>query len=223
MYDWLAAVARWLEVNVISLPIYFAAPAMIVIGTLDSSLLSLPEINDYLVVGRCFKYPHAAFYFPLFAATGSVIGCNILYSIIRRGGQAVLRKRFPLQSIKRVERAYERFGFLAIGIPAILPPPLPFKIFVATAGALEYPRWKFLLTVMIARSFRYYVEGILAVYYGRRVLVFMKDNGLVIVSIVGTLVLIGLIIYLVVWMRQSPRAAVNAETDEVSQVKGSPD
>jgi membrane protein YqaA with SNARE-associated domain len=223
MYDWLAAVARWLEVNVISLPIYFAAPAMIVIGTLDSSLLSLPEINDYLVVGRCFKYPHAAFYFPLFAATGSVIGCNILYSIIRRGGQAVLRKRFPLQSIKRVEHAYERFGFLAIGIPAILPPPLPFKIFVATAGALEYPRWKFLLTVMIARSFRYYVEGILAVYYGRRVLVFMKDNGLVIVSIVGTLVLIGLIIYLVVWMRRSPRAVVNAETDEVSQVKGSPD
>jgi len=222
MYDWLAAVARWLEVNVISLPIYFAAPAMIVIGTLDSSLLSLPEINDYLVVGRCFKYPTAAFYFPLFAATGSVIGCNILYTIVRRGGQAVLRKRFPLQSIKRVEKAYERFGFLAIGIPAILPPPLPFKIFVATAGALEYPRWKFLLTVMIARSFRYYLEGILAVYYGRRVLLFMKDNGLVIVSIVGTLVLIGLIIYLVVWMRRSPRA-VNAEIEEVSEVKGSPD
>jgi len=223
MYDWLAAIARWLEVNVISLPIYFAAPAMIVIGTLDSSLLSLPEINDYLVVGRCFKYPSAVFYFPLFAATGSVIGCNILYTIVRRGGQAVLRKRFPLQSIKRVERAYERFGFLAIGLPAILPPPLPFKIFVATAGALEYPRWKFLVTVMIARSFRYYVEGILAVYYGRRVLLFMKDNGLVIVSIVGTLVLIGLIIYFIVWMRRSPRAPVDAAADEVSEVKGSPD
>ena len=223
MYDWLLAVARWLEVNVIGLPIYFAAPAMIIIGALDSSLLSLPEINDYLVVGRCYKDPTAAFYFPLFAAIGSVIGCNLLYTIVRRGGQAVLRKRFNLENIKRVERAYERFGFLAIGIPAILPPPLPFKIFVATAGALEYPRWKFLLTVMIARSFRYYLEGILAVYYGRRVLVFMKDNGLVIVSIVGTLVLIGLIIYLVVWMRRSPRAAVNAETDEVSEVKGSPD
>jgi membrane protein YqaA with SNARE-associated domain len=223
MYDWLAAIARWLEVNVISLPIYFAAPAMIVIGALDSSLLSLPEINDYLVVGRCFKYPSAVFYFPLFAAIGSVIGCNILYTIVRRGGQAVLRKRFPLQSIKRVERAYERFGFLAIGLPAILPPPLPFKIFVATAGALEYPRWKFLLTVMIARSFRYYVEGILAVYYGRRVLLFMKDNGLVIVSIVGTLVLIGLIVYFIVRQRGYARAPVDAPADEVSEVKGSPD
>jgi membrane protein YqaA with SNARE-associated domain len=210
MYDWLAAIARWLEVNVIGLPIYFAAPAMIIIGALDSSLLSLPEINDYLVVGRCYKDHTAAFYFPLFAAIGSVVGCNLLYMIVRRGGQAVLRKRFPLQSIKRVERAYERFGFLAIGIPAILPPPLPFKIFVATAGALEYPRWKFLITVMIARSLRYYVEGILAVYYGRRVLIFMKDNGLVIVSIVATLILIGLIIYFVIKRRSAP-AAVTAD------------
>jgi len=203
MYDWLAAIARWLEVNVIGLPFYLAAPAMIVIGALDSSLLSLPEINDYLVIGRCFKDPSAAFYFPLFAATGSVIGCNLLYTIVRRGGQAVLRKRFPLQSIKRVEQAYERFGFFAIAIPAILPPPLPFKIFVATAGALEYPRWKFLLTVMVARSLRYYVEGILAVYYGRRVLLFMKDNGLVIISIVATLLLLGGLVYFLIKRRRT--------------------
>lgn len=206
MTDWLLSIARWLEVNVIGLPIYLAGPAMVIIGALDSSLLSLPEINDYLVVGRCFKDPTAAYYFPLFAATGSVLGCNLLYTIVRRGGQAVLRKRFPVASIKRVERAYERFGFLAIGIPAILPPPLPFKIFVATAGALEYPRWKFLLTVMIARSFRYYVEGILAVFYGRRVLLFMKDNGLIIISIVGALALIGLVVYIVVKRRRGPAA-----------------
>jgi membrane protein YqaA with SNARE-associated domain len=221
MYDWLAAIARWLEVNVIGLPIYFAAPAMIVIGALDSSLLSLPEINDYLVVGRCFKHPSAAFYFPLFAATGSVIGCNLLYSIVRRGGQAVLRKRFNLENIKRVERAYERFGFLAIGIPAILPPPLPFKIFVATAGALEYPRWKFLVTVMIARAFRYYVEGILAVFYGRRVLLFMKDNGLVVISIVATIILIALIIYFLVTRRLN--AVANAGAEESSQTERTPD
>lgn len=207
MADWLLSIARWLEVNVIGLPIYLAAPAMIIIGALDSSLLSLPEINDYLVVGRCFRQPSAVYYFPLFAATGSVLGCNLLYSIVRRGGQAVLRRKFPIASIKRVERAYERFGFFAIAIPAVLPPPLPFKIFVATAGALEYPRWKFLLTVMIARSFRYYVEGILAVFYGRRVLLFLRDNGLVIVSIVATLALIALGVYILIKRRRGPAAA----------------
>ena len=216
--DWLLGIARWLEENVISMPLYLAAPAMVIIGALDSSLLSLPEINDYLVVGRCYKYPSAVFYFPLFAAAGSVIGCNILYTIVRRGGQAVLRKRFNLNSIKKVERAYERFGFLAIGIPAILPPPLPFKIFVATAGALEYPRWKFLLTVMIARSFRYYVEGILAVFYGQRVLLFLKDNGLIIISIAGSVVLVGVIIFLV-----RRRRSVHALVDEEPAVERTAD
>jgi membrane protein YqaA with SNARE-associated domain len=198
MSDWFGSIARWLEQNVISLPIYYAGPAMVVIGALDSSLLSLPEINDYLVVGRCYKYPGAVFYFPLFAAAGSVLGCWLLYSIMRRGGQALLRKRFNLESIQRVEQAYARFGFLAIAIPAILPPPLPFKVFVATAGTLEYPRWKFLLTVMIARSVRYYVEGILAVFYGRRVLLFLRDNGLAVLAVVAAAAIIAILIYMLV-------------------------
>jgi len=207
MFDWLTAIGTWLEQYVISVPIYYAAPAMVLIGALDSSLLSLPEINDYLVVGRCYKYPSAVFYFPLFAAGGSVLGCWLLYTIMRRGGQAVLRKRFKPERIQKVEQAYARFGFLAIAIPAILPPPLPFKIFVATAGTLEYPRWKFLLTVMIARSFRYYVEGILAVFYGRRVLLFMKDNGLVVLMIVGAVVVIGVLVFVLVNRWRAKKAA----------------
>jgi membrane protein YqaA with SNARE-associated domain len=223
MFDWLVSIGRLLERHVISMPIYLAAPAMIVIGALDSSLLSLPEINDYLVVGRCIKYPTAAFYFPLFAATGSVLGCNLLYSIMRRGGQAVLRRRFSVASIKRVETAYARFGFLAIAVPAILPPPLPFKIFVATAGTLEYPRWKFLITVMVARSLRYYVEGILAVFYGRRVLLFMKDNGLVVISIVASLVLIGLVIYLLVNRRKGSLQATEQSDTSHSESFNNPE
>lgn len=204
MFDWLKPIGHWLERYVISLPIYYAAPAMIVIGALDSSLLSLPEINDYLVVGRCINEPSAVFYFPLFAAIGSLIGCWLLYSIMQRGGQAVLRRRFKRANIERVERAYARYGFLAIAIPALLPPPMPFKIFVATAGTLEYPRRKFLVTVMIARSFRYYVEGVLAVFYGRRVLLFLKDNGLVILSLVAAGGLLLLLVYTFV-NRRNPR------------------
>ena len=209
MFDWLRTIGLWLEQYVISVPIYIAAPAMVVIGALDSSLLSLPEINDYLVVGRCIKDPSAVFYFPLFAAGGSVLGCWLLYSIMRRGGQALLRKRFKPESIQRVERAYARFGFLAIAIPAILPPPLPFKIFVATAGTLEYPRWKFLMTVMLARSFRYYVEGILAVFYGRRVLLFLKDNGLVVLSIVASVLVVALLVYVLINRRRASAVATS--------------
>jgi membrane protein YqaA with SNARE-associated domain len=217
MSDWLQSIARWLNQYIISVPLYVAGPAMVLIGALDSSLLSLPEINDYLVVGRCIKYHSAVFYFPLFAALGSVIGCFLLYSIMRRGGQALLRKRFKPESIKKVERAYERYGLLAIAIPAILPPPLPFKIFVATAGTLEYPRWKFLMTVMLARSFRYYVEGTLAVFYGERVLRFLRHNGLLIVSVVAALVLLGFVIYLIVNRRKLPKPTTELIPDTVDR------
>ncbi len=184
---------------------------MVIIGALDSSLLSLPEINDYLVVARCHSDHSAVFYFPLFAAAGSVLGCLLLYTIMRRGGQAVMRKRFRADHIERVERAYARFGILALAIPALLPPPMPFKIFVATAGALEYSRWRFVITIMAARSVRYYIEGALAVFYGQRVVTFLKDNGLMMLSVVVAIFLIVLVIYLI-WNRIKP-SQVNAKQD----------
>jgi membrane protein YqaA with SNARE-associated domain len=196
MFDWLQVLAKRLGYFIVHVPIYVAGPAMILIGALDSSLLSLPEVNDYLVVARCYTHPRTVFFFPLFAAIGSVLGCSLLYTILSRGGRAVLHRRFRAEHVLRVERAYARFGILALVVPALLPPPMPFKIFVATAGALQFPRRRFLWTILLARSVRYYTEGILAVFYGERVLRFMKDNGLLIVSVVAGICLIALAIYL---------------------------
>ena len=201
MFDWLNVLARRLGHFIVHVPIYFAGPAMILIGALDSSLLSLPEINDYLVVARCYTHPHAVFFFPMFATIGSVLGCWLL---------AVLHRRFRIEHIQRVELAYARFGILALAVPALLPPPMPFKIFVATAGALQFPRRRFLWTILVARSVRYYTEGTLAVFYGERVLRFFKDNGLLIVSTVAGLCLIGLAVYL---LSARGRAAVKETTD----------
>lgn len=211
MFDWLQALAKRLGGFVVSVPIYIAGPAMILIGALDSSLLSLPEINDYLVVARCYTHPKTAFFFPLFPAIGSVLGCTLLYTIFSRGGLAVLHRRFRADRIERVEKAYARFGIFALAVPALLPPPLPFKIFVATAGALQFPRRRFVLTILIARSIRYYTEGILAVFYGERVLQFLKDNGLMIVAVAASLCVIALAIYL---LSRRGRAAVKSANDE---------
>src|SRR3712207_1107293 len=208
MFEWLTELVRWLHDFISEVPIYVAAPAMVVIGALDSSLLSLPEINDYLVVARCFSDPKSVFYFPLFAAAGSVFGCLLLYTIMRRGGQAVMRRRFSAENIARVERAYARFGILALAIPALLPPPMPFKIFVATAGALEFPRWRFVTTIMIARTVRYAVEGALAVFYGEQVIDFMRENGPYVLSAVAALLVIGIAVYVVVKRIRAPRRSM---------------
>src|SRR6266576_2490645 len=113
MFDWLHVIFRKLGRLVVYTPIYVAGPAMIVIGALDSSLLSLPEINDYLVVARCYTHPETAFLFPMFPAIGSVLGCLLLYTIFSRGGRAVLHRRFREDRVERVERTYARFGVFA--------------------------------------------------------------------------------------------------------------
>jgi membrane protein YqaA with SNARE-associated domain len=207
MFDWLQVLARRLGHFIVHVPIFVAGPAMILIAALDSSLLSLPEVNDYLVVARCYTHPRAVFVFPMFAAIGSALGCFLLYTILSRGGRAVLHRRFKVEHIERVERAYARFGILALAVPALMPPPMPFKIFVATAGALQFPRRKFLLTILLARSLRYYAEGTLAVFYGERVLRFSKDNGIMIISIMTALLVVALAIYL---LSSKGRAAVKA-------------
>ncbi len=211
MFDWLHALARRLGHFIVHVPIFVAGPVMILIGALDSSLLSLPEVNDYLVVARCYTHPRAVFLFPMFAAIGSVLGCFLLYTILSRGGRAVLHRRFKPEHIQRVERVYARFGILALAVPALLPPPMPFKIFVATAGALQFPRRRFLLTILLARSLRYYAEGTLAVFYGERVLRFSKDNGTVIISVVAGLLVVGLAVYL---LSSKGRAAVKSVEEE---------
>src|SRR2546427_1806224 len=149
MFDWLHVLARRLGHFIVHVPIFVAGPAMILIGALDSSLLSLPEVNDYLVVARCYTHPRAVFFFPMFAAVGSVLGCLLLYTILSRGGRAVLYRRFNPEHIQRVERAYARFGILALAVPALLPPPMPFKIFVATAGALQFLRPRLPLPILL--------------------------------------------------------------------------
>src|SRR5260370_40375116 len=131
MLDWLHVLARRLGRFIVHVPMYEAGPAMILIGALDSSLLSLPEINDYFVIARCYTHPKTAFIFPLFPAIGSVLGCLLLYTILRRGGRAVLHHPFRKGHLRRAARGYARFWPLALAVPGRLPPAVAFHAFVA--------------------------------------------------------------------------------------------
>src|SRR5258708_6951292 len=173
-------------------------PGIFIIAILDSSLLSIPEVNDVLVVRACIKSTTAVFYYPFIAASGSVIGCLILFHIMRRGGQAVLHKRFSKKNVERVEVFFAKYGALCLIIPSLCPPPTPFKIFVATAGALQYPRRRFIISILVGRFARYTVEGILAAIYGRQVLMYMRDYPGKVALIIALVVLIGFVCFRVV-------------------------
>src|SRR5262245_24721267 len=199
MFDWLSEWFLEISRGVVMLPVYFAAPMMVLVGALDSSLLTLPEVNDYITIARVANNPNEVYYFPLFPALGSVIGCLVLYRLARRGEQ-FLSKKFHPRHLDRVKELYRKWGLFALVIPALLPPPMPFKIFVATAGALNYPVSRFAAVIMIARTVRYYFWGILAYYFlnaVRQVIDWLGDN---LIEVLGLLLIIGLLIFLLRWL-----------------------
>ena len=110
---------------------------LVAVAFLDSSFLSLPEINDILVVSAALANPATAWLPITLTTLGSVTGCSVLWFMGRRGGEALLERRFGRERTARTREAYRRWGILALAVPALFPPPVPFKIFVLMAGVAE--------------------------------------------------------------------------------------
>jgi membrane protein YqaA with SNARE-associated domain len=162
----------------------------------DSSFLSLPEIADILVVVMVARDKTRMPIYVLAALAGSLAGCLIIYYIGRKGGEALVRRRFGGTSVDRALGALRRYGTMAVLIPSVLPPPMPFKIFVFLAGVAEISAVRFTLAVLLGRGGRYLVLGILAVRYGDRAMDTFREHGVgVSLAIVGVL-LAGLLAYL---------------------------
>lgn len=150
---------------------------LFIIAVLDSSFLSFPQVNDVLVIVLSAKSPELMPYYAGMTTLGSLIGCFMLFAVARRGGEVFVRKRLKGAHVDRALRLYQRFGLLAVVVPSLLPPPVPFKIFVLLAGAADVAVWRFGLAILIGRGIRYFGQGYLAVRYGEHALDFMKDHG----------------------------------------------
>ena len=178
---------------------------LMVIAILDSSFLSFPQVNDVLLIVLSTKYPDRMVYYAAMTTVGSLVGCFMLFALARRGGEVFLRKRLRGAHVDRALRLYQRFGLLAIVVPALLPPPVPFKVFVLLAGAADVPPWRFGLAVALGRGIRYFGQGYLAVIYGEHALVLVKRYGPEFGIGFAVLVLFaGLATY---WFRRQGRAA----------------
>jgi membrane protein YqaA with SNARE-associated domain len=152
-------------------------PGLFVVAFLDSSFISLPQINDLLVVLMVVRNKALMPYYALMATAGSVAGCYVLYLIAERGGEAFLAKRLKRGHVERALALYRRRGVLALMVPAVLPPPAPFKLFVLLAGVAEVRPLAFVASIAIARGLRYLIIGALAVRYGDYALDMLREHG----------------------------------------------
>jgi len=173
------------------------APGLALIAFLDSSFLSLPQVGDALIVALTIQHPERWMIYSAATTFGSTAGCFVLYAIARKGGEAFLRRRFSEAQIERGLGLFRRHGLLAVIVPAMLPPPTPFKIFVLLAGFAGVRPLAFVLGIAIGRGFRFGGEGWLAYRYGAQATQYINDNlATASIAVASIVLLLGVILIL---------------------------
>jgi len=179
-------------------------PGLFLIAFLDSSFLSFPEVVDLLLMGLVTRHKERLLLYALLPTLGSLGGCLVLYGLARKGGEAFLRRRFHERHVDRTLAVFQKYGLLAVAVPSILPPPVPFKPFVLAAGVAGVRPLDFTIAVLVGRGIRYFGEGLLAVWYGDRAEAFLKSKGKA-VAIVLAAVVIGVAAGWTIWQRRGSR------------------
>jgi membrane protein YqaA with SNARE-associated domain len=169
---------------------------LIPLGLLDNSPIPLPGIMDVATIVLSARQQQLWLYYALMATASSVIGGFVSYRLARKGGKEALERRFSPRKVDKVCKIFERWGFGAIAIPAVLPPPVPMVPFLFAAGAMQYPVRKFLVALTLGRISRYMILAYLAARYGRQIIAFIASHGHpVVVTIIVVLIATAAVVF----------------------------
>lgn len=190
---------------------------MFLVAVADTSFIPLPELSDLLVVTGAARHPGSAWQYVLGTALGSVVGCQLAYEVARRGGEKLATRFISQAKLLKAEMLLTKYGFLAIAVPALSPPPMPFKGFVLAAGIFAMPRLQFAATIFFARGLRYVIWSVLGAMYGDEAIgwvehfdLWAKNHPAMVIGVLA-LMMIGL-----VWWWRSHHGPPDAAADPLS-------
>lgn len=146
--------------------------AFIPLGIADNSFVPLPGSMDALLIVLAASRRELWWYYALWATIGSVVGGFVFYHFAAKGGKDAIEKKLGKERSEKAFAMFERWGFGAVVLGALAPPPVPILPFLGTAGALAYARHKFLIALALGRAVRFALVGWVAAHYGRHIFSF---------------------------------------------------
>ena len=171
------------------------ALGLFLLGICDSSFLFLPFGNDLLLiamVSRRMNSWHWVIY-TLSAALGSVVGVRLVDLVMRKAGKEGLEKFVGAKRLESLQEKIESHSVWTVFLATLLPPPFTFTAAIAAASALQMTRREMLTAVLAGRLVRYTVESLLALYFGRRLIRYLRSDyveyfvyGMVAMAVIGT-------------------------------------
>ena len=147
---------------------------LVLLGIADNSVVPLTGSMDVLTIWLAARHRDQWPYYALMATLGAVLGGYITYSLARKGGKGAMERKLSKRRAAKVYNVVERWGFGAVAVPALLPPPFPFVPFLVAAGAMQYSRQKFLTALTLGRLLRYSIVAGLGALYGNQIVRFFS-------------------------------------------------
>ncbi len=186
-------------------------PGLLLLGIADSSVIPLTGSMDVLTILLAAHRREWWPYYAVMATIGLMAGSYITYSLASKGGKQALERRMSCDRVNKIYKKFEEHGFLAVMVPALLPPPFPFVPFLLAAGAMQYSRKKFLGALALGRGIRFSILALLGAIYGRHIVRFFSQYYKPTLAILAVLVAVGLTLALIQYLRHrrnhSPAAA----------------
>jgi membrane protein YqaA with SNARE-associated domain len=174
---------------------------LILLGLADNSVVPLTGSMDVLTIWLAARHQEPWLYYGLMATLGAVIGGYITYALARKGGREMMERKLSKRKAAKFSKAFARWGFASVAIPALLPPPFPFLPFLLAAGAMQYSRKKFLAALVVGRGIRYFIEAYLGFRYGNHILRFFNRYYKPALAVLIGLAVIGTIMSVIQYLR----------------------
>ncbi|MGA9798689.1 MAG: VTT domain-containing protein [Terriglobales bacterium] len=180
---------------------------LILLALADNSVVPLPGSMDVLTILLAARHSNLWWYYAFVATVGAVIGGYITYGLARKGGKEAFERKLSKKTAAKVFKRFERWGFFAVAVPALLPPPFPIVPFLLAAGALQYSRQKFVAALALGRGIRFTIVAGLGAIYGRHIVrFFSRYYKPALFTLIGLAVIAG-ILSLVQYYRYKSRMA----------------
>jgi len=180
---------------------------LILLGLADNSVVPLPGSMDVLTVLLAARHKHLWWYYAFMATVGAVIGGYITYGLARKGGKEAFERKLSKGRADKIFKRFEKWGFFAVAVPAILPPPFPIVPFLLAAGAMQYSRQKFVAALALGRGVRFTILAGLGAIYGRHIVRFFTKYYKPALVVLIALAVIAGVLSLVQYYRYKNRAA----------------
>ncbi len=151
-------------------------------------------VFDALLILVAVQRPEIAWICASLAVAGSMVGNIILFAAANRGGRGFMEKMASKGRGARFRAWFQRYGLLTVFVPALMPIPMPLKLFVVSAGVMGTRRSSFLAVILLARVLRYFGEAWLGIMLGRESTRFLTAH---LGQFVGAAVALFVVLYLV--------------------------